>query len=182
MNVAPKMCRKLISISQNITGITGTVFLLGGTQNEVYDVITQQLSTFKTDEELQNGVVMHIISLIKGKEIDGLQNTLKNCRSWEDKLDETIEALEENIAFSMQYVKVVIDTAYSRLKQIQNHKQKATELRSKVVVLRASDMKSDKKQQTLSKVAYRENAFIKLIISENRLKNYPVSNDIKSNR
>ncbi|XP_045503125.1 fatty acid synthase-like isoform X1 [Colias croceus] len=118
-------------------GLTGTVFCVGGTPKEIVAEVKEKLKHFKSDEELQDNVALHMTKLILGDKFDGHLDFINNTSTWEEKLDGYVRYLSGLVPLSTQYIRGIIHGAYSRVKQIQDIQIQPHALKSQVIFLRA---------------------------------------------
>lgn len=121
-----------------ISGITGTVFCIGGSPSEIQAVFEDKLKNFNTNEELQNGVLRHIFSLISSEITDDLNRVLGKNISWEEKVALSVHLMSGKIMYSNQYAKELIKASYERIVQARKYNSEPRQLRSKIISLRPS--------------------------------------------
>ncbi|XP_075983866.1 fatty acid synthase-like [Anticarsia gemmatalis] len=119
-------------------GLAGTVFCIGHAPDELKRVVEDTLSEYKTEEELQDGVVRHMFQLMGGADLVGLDKALQKANTWQQKVEGCMQFLRGNVTHSVQYARALIESALMRIKQAQKHNAAARPLRSRIVLLRAA--------------------------------------------
>ncbi|KPJ07769.1 Fatty acid synthase [Papilio machaon] len=130
-------------------GLTGTVFCIGASPDELQVILKEQLSEYDTDEALRMAVARHIFSLMVGGDTDGFEKAITGAFTWKEKLEACSRSILGKVSHSAQYTKEMIDCAYRRIKQIQDYKPTPRALRSKIILLRAASVGTD--NQSLQK-------------------------------
>lgn len=119
--------------------MTGTVYCVGGTPEELQATLVDQIKEYKTEEELQDAVAKYIFTLMTGN-ADGLDQALKNVSSWKEKIDVCVRSLLRRVSHSTQYARALIEAAYARILRLRFYKSQPQQLRSKIILLRASSL------------------------------------------
>ncbi|CAF4885198.1 unnamed protein product [Pieris macdunnoughi] len=113
--------------------LTGTVFCLGGTPEDIVSEINHVLGQYKSQEDLQDDLIRHMLRM-------NLSDTTVQIEfkgTWEEKVSSYVHNLIGKVPLSSQYNRDYIKCAYTRIKQIQNYKVQATPLKSQVIFLKA---------------------------------------------
>ncbi|XP_026333200.1 fatty acid synthase-like [Hyposmocoma kahamanoa] len=118
-------------------GVTGTVFCVGGTPEDIQATLLDQISEYETEEALQDAVAKHMYGLMSGN-TEQLDQTLVNVSSWNEKIEAHVRTLLGKVPHSAQYARAWIKTAYTRIAQLRSYKVQPRQLRSKLILLRAS--------------------------------------------
>ncbi|XP_075991465.1 fatty acid synthase-like [Anticarsia gemmatalis] len=122
-------------------GLTGTVFCLGHAPHEFATELNSQLSEFNTEEQLQDGVLRHMYTLMAGTDTAQLEKALQNVTTWPEKLNSCVRTLLGRVSHSAQYARTLIESALARIKQ--GRRYNATEkIRSRVVFIRPKGTQS----------------------------------------
>ncbi|KPI93194.1 Fatty acid synthase [Papilio xuthus] len=133
-------------------GLTGTVFCIGASPDELQVNIAEQLKEYDTDEALRMAVARHMFSLMVGGSTDGFEKAITGAFTWKEKIEACARSIIGKVSHSAQYTKEMIDCAYKRIKQIQEHKPTPRTLRSKIILLRAATVgNNDQSLQNYSK-------------------------------
>ncbi|XP_022124139.2 fatty acid synthase [Pieris rapae] len=113
--------------------LTGTVFCLGGTPEEMISEVNLVLNQYKSQEDLQDDLIRHMLRMnLSDKTV---QIDLKG--TWEEKVSSYVHNLIGKVPLSSQYNQDYIKCAYTRMKQIQKYKVQLTPLKSQVIFLKA---------------------------------------------
>ncbi|XP_061706817.1 fatty acid synthase-like [Cydia pomonella] len=121
-------------------GMTGTVFCLGGGPGEFLSELERQLRVAcagqTSEAALQDAVARHMCALmgIASPELDA---ALCQARTWALKIDVSMRALRGRVAHSMQYARLLMESAYSRVTQAKRARLLPRALRSRIVLLRS---------------------------------------------
>ncbi|XP_075983865.1 fatty acid synthase-like [Anticarsia gemmatalis] len=119
-------------------GLTGTVFCVGCAPDEFHKELNEQLSEFASEEQLQDGVLRHMYTLMAGSDTALLEKALENTTSWSQKIDACVRTLLGRVSHSAQYARALIETAVARITQVRQYSAVARPLRSRLVLLRAA--------------------------------------------
>lgn len=119
--------------------LTGTVFCVGGTPEEFHATLLDQISEHETEDKLQDAVARYMFSLMTNN-YEGLDEALANVSSWDDKVQAHVRVLLGRVPHSAQYARAWINAAYTRINQMRLFKSQPRQLRSKVILLRASSV------------------------------------------
>ncbi|XP_049870283.1 fatty acid synthase-like [Pectinophora gossypiella] len=119
-------------------GLTGTVYCLGGTPEELEATINEKLGDFDTDEAFQNALVRHMSELMAEGVSAELDVALKGASNWQEKLNACVNTLLGRVSHSKQYTRLIIESAFARVEQMRRGKVQARKLQSRIVVLRAA--------------------------------------------
>ena len=130
--------RQKIDTYRTITGLTGTVFCVGCTPDDLQDILEEQLHVFKTEEQLQDSVIRHMSTLLVGEDVAELNDVLRDGGTWSQKLDACVRVLLKHMQHSAQYARGVIEAALASLKRARGYVAPARSLRSQLVLLRAT--------------------------------------------
>lgn len=123
-------------------GLTGTVFCVGGTPEEIQATLIDQMSEYETEESLQDAVARYMFGLMTGTTENIDQSTI-NISSWNEKIEAYVRTLLGRVPHSAQYARGWIEVAYARISQLRSHKIQPRRLLSKIVLLRASSISND---------------------------------------
>ncbi|XP_041973302.1 fatty acid synthase-like isoform X2 [Aricia agestis] len=115
-------------------GLTGTVFCIGGTPTEVIDDFKSNLIDFKTDAELQVGVLKHAYSLFT-KEDSSVIGQLTSME-WPTKLSICVSLMRGKTTHSMQYIRKWIEYMYKQLSTLVNTTHEINKISSQIISLR----------------------------------------------
>ncbi|XP_045517124.1 fatty acid synthase-like [Pieris brassicae] len=114
-------------------GLEGTVFCLGGAPKDVLAEVNYILNQFKSEEELQNELIQHMLRMNLGNDSSNVQ--LKG--TWEEKVSSYIKYLKGKVTSSLQYSREYVLCAYGRINQIRQCKVQVTPLKSQVIFLKS---------------------------------------------
>lgn len=115
--------------------MTGTVYCLGGSPEEIRTDIESKLDGF-SECKLQNDIIQHCCSLAtKNAQLD--LSGLLNTQNFEDKVRLCIKKIQDQTPFNRQYISDVIVSAYKRICFIRNYKYDIPALKSKIIMIRA---------------------------------------------
>lgn len=132
------------------TGLTGTIYCVGASPEDMIATIKSELSVYNTENELQEAVAQYMFSLMGGDTTTWKKIDFQRYSSWEEKVEACVRTLLRQVSFSAQYTRGLIETAYTRLVQVRNYKPNPQPLRSLVVLLQASDIEHSSKIQGYS--------------------------------
>lgn len=118
-------------------GMTGTIYCIGGTPDEIQTTLLDQINEYETEEALQNAVAKHMFSLIAGN-VEGLDEALRNASSWKEKTEACVRYLLSRVSQSTQYAREQIESAYKGIVRLRSYKIEPQQLHSKIILLRAS--------------------------------------------
>ncbi|KAG6461421.1 hypothetical protein O3G_MSEX012625 [Manduca sexta] len=118
-------------------GKTGTVFCVGLEPEELKIALEEDLSEYKNEEELENGVLKHMFKLMTGDKCTGLDEMLRGCNSWDKKVEECVRTLLGRVSHSAQYTRALLHAALGRIAQARRYSSALPPLRSRVVLLRS---------------------------------------------
>ncbi|KAJ0172968.1 hypothetical protein K1T71_011144 [Dendrolimus kikuchii] len=129
---------EIAAILENI-GYTGTVFCVGFLPDEFKSILEEQLKEYKTEEELQDGVLRHMFGLMtKGNSSNVVEQALGNESGWGEKVEACVRALLGHVSHSAQYARSLIEAAYGRILRAREYSAQLPPLRSQLVLLRAA--------------------------------------------
>ncbi|KAI5631499.1 acyl transferase domain-containing protein [Phthorimaea operculella] len=120
-------------------GMSGTVFYVGGTPEQMSLTLKNKLKDFTSEDELQNAVLKQMITLLCNTEIDTTEFSFEGI-TWPKKLEKTIQFLANNSPSSTQYCRALIEASYDRIKHNLSYKIPSYKLKSKIVVINSSDV------------------------------------------
>lgn len=123
-------------------GLTGTVFCVGGTPEEIQAALMDQIRGYETEEALQDAVARYMYGLMTDN-TEGLDQALVNVTSWHDKIEAYVRTLLGRVPHSAHYARSWIEAAYTRISQLRSYKTQPRQLRSKLILLRASSLSTD---------------------------------------
>ncbi|XP_013141731.1 PREDICTED: fatty acid synthase [Papilio polytes] len=133
-------------------GLTGTVFCIGASPDELQVVLKEQLKEYDTDEALRMAMARHMYNLMVGGNTDGFERAISGAFTWKEKLEACARSILGKVSHSGQYTKEMIDCAFRRIKQIQDYKPTPKALRSKIILFRAASVgTNDQSLQDYSK-------------------------------
>ncbi|KAJ0172970.1 hypothetical protein K1T71_011146 [Dendrolimus kikuchii] len=127
---------EIAAILEN-SGYTGTVFCVGCLPDEFKSIIEEQLSEYKTEEQLQDAVLRHMCGLMTKGNSSFVEEILKNMSSWGEKVEACVRALLGQVSHSAQYARALIEAAYARILRAGEYEWRLKPLRSRLVLLRA---------------------------------------------
>lgn len=134
------------------SGLTGTVFCIGASPDELQVVLKEQLKEYDTDEALRMAMARHMYNLMVGGNTDGFERAISGAFTWKEKLEACARSILGKVSHSGQYTKEMIDCAFRRIKQIQDYKPTPKALRSKIILFRAASVgTNDQSLQNYSK-------------------------------
>nr|XP_037872251.1 fatty acid synthase isoform X3 [Bombyx mori] len=116
--------------------MTGTLFLLGGSPNDVSNEIEYQLQGFKTDQ-LQEAVARHMFKIMAREHFKEVENAFSKRTLWNDRVDAGVRTLLGHVSHSAQYARAQIEAACARLVYARRYGGPAAPLRSRLVLLRS---------------------------------------------
>uniref|UniRef100_A0A2A4K4X5 oleoyl-[acyl-carrier-protein] hydrolase n=1 Tax=Heliothis virescens TaxID=7102 RepID=A0A2A4K4X5_HELVI len=119
-------------------GLTGTVFCLGCAPDEFQATLEEQLSSFKTEEQLQDAIIRHMSKLITGKDIPALDDILRESATWSEKVEACVRSLLGSMQHSVQYARAQIESALAYITRARGYVAPVRALRSQLVLLRAA--------------------------------------------
>ncbi|XP_075984125.1 fatty acid synthase-like [Anticarsia gemmatalis] len=122
-------------------GLTGTVFCVGLSPEELQTELLKQLSSFETEQQLQEAVLRHVYTLLAGEDVASLNDALQHTVTWSQKLNACVSTLLGQVrTHSAQYIRALIETALGQIKRVQEYSDagRVTPLRSRLVLLRAA--------------------------------------------
>ncbi|XP_045770793.1 fatty acid synthase-like isoform X2 [Maniola jurtina] len=118
-------------------GLTGKVFCIGGSPDEILAKFEEKLANFETEESLQVAVARHMFNLImNGDNPEDLEEELKKISSWKQKVYFCVQKLRGRIDYSIQYARELIEAAYARIVQIRRYHSEPRPLRSLLISIR----------------------------------------------
>ncbi|KAJ2952058.1 hypothetical protein O0L34_g4321 [Tuta absoluta] len=118
-------------------GMTGTVFCVGGTSEQLSLILKNKLKNITSEDELQNAVLRQMITILRNNEIDTMDICFKGM-TWNKKLEKSIQYLANNSSCSPQYCRALIKAANDRVKQSLSYKVPSYKLKSKIIILNTS--------------------------------------------
>ncbi|KAJ8713074.1 hypothetical protein PYW08_008378 [Mythimna loreyi] len=119
-------------------GLTGTVFCVGGSPDDLQETLEDQLRAYKTEEHLQDAITRHMSKLLIGENIPNFDDVLKDATTWSQKVDACVRALLGRLPYSVQYARGLIEAAMASIKRSRSYVAPALVLRSQLVLLRTS--------------------------------------------
>ncbi|XP_045454228.1 fatty acid synthase-like [Melitaea cinxia] len=123
-------------------GLTGTVYCLGGTPNEIQEVFEENLKDYKTDDELQDAVIRHMYTLLTNDEdTEKLDSVLSNQVTWNEKVTACVNLISGQVVHSNQYTEELIKAACGRILQVRRCNYEPRQLRSQVIFIRPRSSK-----------------------------------------
>ncbi|XP_038216632.1 fatty acid synthase-like [Zerene cesonia] len=132
-------------------GLTGVVFCLGGTPNEIKAQFDTNLTQYKDEKALQEGICRHMMMLMSGNKTNDIDNVLQKATTWNEKVTACVRSLLGKVDHSSQYAQELIEAAYSRILHVNNYSVKPKKLKSKLVLLRPKMDISDEWKSILEK-------------------------------
>ncbi|CAG5024465.1 unnamed protein product [Parnassius apollo] len=131
-------------------GLTGTVFFVGESPEEIQSTIKERLKEYNSDEALQIAVAKHIVKLmVGGASTDELAIALCRVPTWQEKVEECLRFILGRVSHSVQYMQELIESAYGRIKQVLCYDLKVRALRSKLILIRAASSAGNPEALTL---------------------------------
>ena len=121
-----------------ITGLTGTVFCVGCTPDDLQDILEEQLRDFKTEEQVQDSIIRHMSKLLIGEDVAELDDMLRDGGTWSQKLDACVRVLLKHMQHSAQYARGLIEAAIASVERVRGYVAPTRALRSQLVLLRAA--------------------------------------------
>ncbi|XP_052739213.1 fatty acid synthase [Bicyclus anynana] len=122
------------------SGLTGTIYCIGGAPKEVLDMFDKSLSKFKTEESLQVALANHMFQLFvndnEGLPAEDLENELNNISTWNEKVSFCGQKLLGRINHSIQYAQEYIKAGYERIRQVRRYHLEPRPLRSLLISIR----------------------------------------------
>lgn len=96
-----------------------------------------QLAQFENEDELQNGLLRHIYTLMGGEGSVLLEDlSQKTCS---EKIEAYVRSLQGRVAHTEQYARTLMEYAVARINYMLSYKgNEGRQLRSKIVLLRAA--------------------------------------------
>ncbi|XP_052751893.1 fatty acid synthase-like [Galleria mellonella] len=119
-------------------GLTGMVFCVGASPEDFLEMLEDELSEYKTEEELQDAITQHMFTLMGGTTTAGVQMDLHQYSTWREKNDACVRTLLGHVPHSAQYARANIEEAYTRISLLRQYKPKPYALQSQIVLLQAS--------------------------------------------
>ncbi|XP_045518361.1 fatty acid synthase-like [Pieris brassicae] len=113
--------------------LTGTVFCLGGTPEDIVSEVNLVFDKYKSQEDLQDDLIRHMLRMNLSDTT--VQIDLKG--TWEEKVSSYVHKLIGKVPLSSQYNQDYIKCAYSRMRQLLKYKDQATLLKSQVIFLKS---------------------------------------------
>ncbi|XP_059052885.1 fatty acid synthase-like [Achroia grisella] len=121
-------------------GLVGTVFCVGASPEDFLEILEDELSEYKTEEELQDAITQHLFTLMGGNTAD--QIDLHQYSTWREKIDASVKTLLGHGPHSAQYARINIEEAYGRIVQARQYKPKPFALKSQIILLQAATGRS----------------------------------------
>ncbi|KAJ8711413.1 hypothetical protein PYW07_008655 [Mythimna separata] len=128
---------ELAAILEN-HGLTGTVFCVGGSPDDLQEILQEQLRAYKTEALLQDSIICHMSKLLVGEDIPNLDDVLRDCTTCSEKVDACMRVLLGRLQYSAQYARGLIEAALASIKRSRDYVAPALKLRSQLVLLRAA--------------------------------------------
>ncbi|KOB77238.1 Uncharacterized protein OBRU01_04580 [Operophtera brumata] len=123
--------------------LTGTVFCLGGSPEEIQGDIKSKLDG-KDESNIQNELIQHFSSLASDSCPVDLSEELLKQQIFEDKVRLCIQKLQGQIPFNSQYLTDLLKSAYARIGFVRDYKFNHPHLKANVILIRAlPDMASN---------------------------------------
>nr|XP_049699195.1 fatty acid synthase [Helicoverpa armigera]XP_049699196.1 fatty acid synthase [Helicoverpa armigera] len=122
-------------------GLTGTVFCLGCAPEEFQATLEEQLSSFKTEEQLQDAIIRHMSKLITDEDVPALDDILSETATWSEKVAVCTRSLLGRMQHSVQYAQAQIESALGNISRGRAYVAPVRALRSQLVLLRAANCK-----------------------------------------
>ncbi|CAG9791617.1 unnamed protein product [Diatraea saccharalis] len=122
---------EIASILEN-KGLTGTVFMLGGTPLDICNSFNHRFKNISAEDQ-QNALIKHMYTLITSKNYTEIENELGANKSWNDKVECLVRKLPSNI----QYTQILLQGVYAKIKMLQKYDFKQHKLHSQLVLIRA---------------------------------------------
>lgn len=116
-------------------GLTGTVFCLGGSPEELRTDMENRLEEMP-DCELQNELIQHISSLATSSSLQSLKTDLLKLQNFDEKVQLCIKKLQGQIPFSSQYLSDFIKSAYARIGFARHYKYDLPLLKANLILIR----------------------------------------------
>ncbi|KAJ8711414.1 hypothetical protein PYW07_008656 [Mythimna separata] len=136
-------------------GLTGTVFCVGGSPDDITKILEEQLRNINTEEQLQDAVIRHMSRLLVGEDIASLDEVLRDANNWSEKVDACVGVLLGRLQHSTQYVRGIITAALASIKRLRGYVAPAHALRSQIVLLRAASTNVTSSVQELQRYSQR---------------------------
>lgn len=119
--------------------MTGTVYCIGYTPEELRAELSEQLGDLRTKDELQNAVVRQLFKLTMKEDLAILDKDLHHATTWKEKKDAFVRCTLGRLAHSSQYVRAFLDSMLARIDQVRGYNTETSYcLRSQIVLLRAA--------------------------------------------
>ncbi|XP_047989835.1 uncharacterized protein LOC125229099 [Leguminivora glycinivorella] len=126
-------------------GMTGTIFCLGGGPYAFINELERQLRIAcagqNSEAALQDAVASHMCALM-GVSSPELDAQLREASTWAVKVEMSVRALRGRVTHSMEYARLLMESAYSRVTQAKRARLLPRPLRSRIILLRSSDSSS----------------------------------------
>ncbi|KAJ6625428.1 Fatty acid synthase [Pseudolycoriella hygida] len=99
------------------SGMTGNVVLIDGAPVFLKQLSYGHISSEVTDESIQLMLIIAIIQIIFPTENpEELSSKIKECPTWEAKLDKLVQFVKSQVEFSEEYIRSITKAVYNRLK------------------------------------------------------------------
>ncbi|XP_075990948.1 fatty acid synthase-like [Anticarsia gemmatalis] len=119
-------------------GLNGTVFCIGHGPDEYARVLEEQLSEYKTEDQLADGVLRHMFRLMAGDDTAPLDKALQNVTTWDQKVAVSVRCLLGRVMHSAQYARALIEAGLARIKQARQPTVTVRALNARVVLMRTA--------------------------------------------
>lgn len=132
-----------------VSGLTGTVFCLGGSPDDLRADIVNRLNGMP-EWKLQNELIQHFFGLASVSSPESLASDLLKLENFNDKIKTCIEKLQGQIPYNGKYLSDVIKSAYARIGFVRNYNCDLPLLKGNVVLIRALPSMASNFQVTAS--------------------------------
>ncbi|XP_046964466.1 fatty acid synthase-like [Vanessa cardui] len=134
-------------------GWTGTVFCIGGSPDEICEIINNKLQEYDTDEALQVAIIRHMFTLMTGADTKQLDCLLSNAITWQERVECCVKNLRGRVGYSNQFARELIETTYSRVAQLRGYRAEPRAIQSQLVSMRSKSAcdQTDSSLQSYSK-------------------------------
>ncbi|CAB3256916.1 unnamed protein product [Arctia plantaginis] len=119
-------------------GLTGKVFCVGCTPEDLKHEFKEQLSEFKDEKQLQDAVLRHMYTLLTGDDASELDVALANITKWSLKVETYVRTLLGRVSHSAQYARALIECALARITQMRDFNFVPRPLQSQIILIRCA--------------------------------------------
>ncbi|CAB3246476.1 unnamed protein product [Arctia plantaginis] len=119
-------------------GLTGKVFCVGCTPEDLKHEFKEQLSEFKDEKQLQDAVLRHMYTLLTGDDASELDVALANITKWSLKVETCVRTLLGRVSHSAQYARALIECALARITQMRDFNFVPRPLQSQIILIRCA--------------------------------------------